>query len=258
MIMRLSLVPPRYVANSKQIFGKNRLRQDMKIIRFVLTLMTAFILVVAAVGCTTTAPTAQTGPDAELSFDGLHRYDNTRVDAAWAVPHLNLSRYTKILPVNLGIEYREVTNKGATSVARSRGGPYFIDDKSRAQFEALVNQIVMEELQKSNRFDVVDERGPDTLIIGGALLNVTSQVPPRSVSGRSRIYLRSVGEATLVLEVRNSETNAILARAVDRRAASTIGGSFTQSNSVTTSAEVRRLIRFWASGLREALEGFAR
>ena len=258
MIMRLSLVPPRYVANSKQIFGKNRLRQDMKIIRFVLTLMTAFILVVAAVGCTTTAPTAQTGPDAEVSFDGLHRFDNTRVDAAWAVPHLNLSSYTKILPVIAGIEYKEVKNRGSTSVARSRGGPYFIDDKSRAQFEALVDQIVMEELQKSNRFDIVDEPGPDTLIVGGRLLNVTSYVPPDSVGGRSRIYLSSVGEATLVLEVRDSETNRILARAIDRRAAETIGGTFTQSNTVTNNADLRRLIRFWASRLREALEGFTR
>ena len=257
-MMRLSLVPSRYVAKSKQIFGKNRLRQDMKIIRLVLTLMTAFILVVAAVGCTTTAPTAQTGPDAEVTFDGLHRYDNTRVDAAWAVPHLNLSSYTKILPVNLGIEYRQVKNRGSTSVARSRGGPYFIDDKSRAKFEALVDKIIMEELQKSNRFHIVDEPGPDTLIVGGGLLNVTSQVPPDPVGGRSYIYLSSVGEATLVLEVRDSETNTILARAVDRRAAETIGGTFQRSNSATNSAEVKRLIRFWASGLREALEGFTR
>lgn len=258
MIMRLSLVPPRYVAKSKQIFDKNRLRQDMKIIRLVLTLMTAFVLVVGSIGCATTSPTVQTGPDAEVTFDGLHKYDNTRVDAAWAVPHLNLSRYTKILPVNAGIEYRQVKNRGSTSVARSRGGPYFIDDKARAQFEALVDEIVMEELQKSNRFHIVDEPGPNTLLVSGGLLNVTSQVPPDPIGSRSRIYLSSVGEATLVLEIRDSETNRILARAVDRRAAESIGGSFTQSNSVTNTAEIRRLIRFWASGLREALEGFTR
>ncbi len=87
---------------------------------------------------------------------------------------------------------------------------------------------------------------------------MTSQVPPGLVGGRSYIYLSSVGEATLVLEVRDSETNTILARAVDRRAAETIGGTFSQSNTVTNIAEVRRLIRFWASGLREALEGFTR
>ncbi len=228
----------------------------MNEIKLLLTLMTTFVLVVSAVGCTTAPLTVQTGPNAELSFDGLHKIDNTRVDMAWAVPDLDLSSYTKILPVNVGIEYRQVKDRGRTTMARSHGGPYFIDDKSRAQFEALVDQIVMEELQKSSRFHIVDEPGPDTLIVGGALLNVTSYVPPDPGVGRSRIYISSIGEATLVLEVRDSETNRILARAVDRRAAETIGGTFTRSNTVTNTAEARRLIRFWASGLRKALEGF--
>ena len=233
----------------------------MKIIRLVFTLMTAFVFVAGSVGCTTATappPIMQTGADAEVSFDGLHKFDNTRVDMAWAVPDLDLSSYTKILPVNAGIEYRQVENRGNTPEARSGGGPYFIDDTARARFEALVDQIIMEELQKSNRFDIVDEPGPDTLIVGGRLLNVTSYRPPDPTAGRSYIYLGAYVEATLVLEVRDSETNAILARAVDRRAAATIAGKFTDSNIVNTTAEVSLLIRFWASRLREALEGFTR
>ncbi len=228
----------------------------MKMFQLLGLTMTAFVVVVGSVGCTTASPTIQTGPDAEVSFDGLHKVDNTRVDMAWAVPDLDLSSYTKILPVNAGIEYRQVKNRGRTTAARSQSGPYFIDDTARARFEALVNEIVMEELQKSTRFSIVNEPGPDTLIVGGGLLNVTSNVPP-DVGGRSNIYLSNVGEATLVLEVRDSESNRTLARAVDRRAAETIGGTFQRSNSAATTQEVRRLIRFWASGLREALEGFA-
>jgi hypothetical protein len=223
-----------------------------------IALATALLFAVGATGCASKPPTAQTGPDAEVTFDGLHKFDNTRVDAAWAVPDLDLSGYWKILPVNLGIEYREVKDRGNTATARSRGGPYFIDDKARAEFEELVNEIVMEELQKSNRFEIVNEPGPGVLIVGGGLLNVTSEVPPDPVGGRSRIYLSSIGEATLVLEIRDSESNRILARAVDRRAAEPIGGTFTLSNTVTTNAEVRRLIRHWGTLVREGLEGFTR
>lgn len=229
----------------------------MKMIRLVITSMTAIIFLVGSVGCATAPPTVQTGPDADVSFDGLHKVDNARVDEAWAVPDLDLSGYAKIMPVKVGIEYKQVKNKGATSAARSSGGPYFIDDNARAQFEALVDKIAMEELGKSNRFYIVDEPGPDVLLVRGGLLNVTSYVPPDPM-GRSNIYLSTVAEATLVLEVRDSETNTILARGVDRRAAETIGGTFQRANSVTNSAEVRRLIRFWASGLREGLEGFTR
>jgi hypothetical protein len=230
----------------------------MSTFRTLLMLVTAILFAVGSVGCATKPPTAQTGPDAEVTFDGLHKFDNTRVDAAWAVPDFDLSGYWKILPVNLGIEYREVKNKGTTTAARSSGGPYFIDDKARTEFEALVDEIVMEELQKSSRFEIVDEPGPGTLIVGGGLLDVVSMVPPDPMSGRSRIYLSSVGEATLVLELRDSESNRILARAVDRRAAEPIGNTFTQSNTVTNNAEVRRLIRHWGTLVREALEGFTR
>ncbi len=219
-------------------------------------LITALFLGVVLVGCETAPPTIQTGPDAELSFDGLHVVDNSQADVAWARPDFDLAGYTKIWPVGGGIEYRQVKNRGTTSMARSRGGPYFIDDKSRAQFEKLVGDIFKEELQKVEKYELTDGPGPDVLMVRGGLLNVTSMVPPDPVGGRSAVYLSSIGDATLVLELRDSETGTILARSVDRRAAETIGGTFQRSNSVTNSGEVRRLIQHWATRLRDGLDGF--
>ena len=229
----------------------------MKKINSVLRLTTTLIFAVVLVACTTAPPTIQTGPDAELSFDGLHKVDNSQADVAWARPDFDISGYTKIWPVGAGIEYRQVKNRGRTSIDRTRGGPYFIDDKSRAQFEELVGKVFKEELEKIEKFELVDGPGPDVLMIRGGLLDVTSYVPPDPVGGRSVVFLSSVGEATLVLELRDSETGTILARSIDRRAAETIGGTFTRSNSVTNSAEARRLIRFWATRLREGLDGFS-
>jgi hypothetical protein len=143
--------------------------------------------------CQTAPPSIQTGPDAELSYDGLHIVDNSQADVAWARPDLDLSGYTKIMPASAGIEYRQVKNKGRTSVDRSRGGPYFIDDKARGKFEKLVAEVFIEELQKSERFTVVGEPGPDVLIIWGALLDVISYVPPDPVGGRSEVFLTAVG-----------------------------------------------------------------
>lgn len=228
----------------------------MKKISSVWRLTTPLIFAVVLVACTTAPPTIQTGPDAELSFDGLHKVDNSQADVAWARPDFDISGYTKIWLVGAGIEYRQVKDRGRSTIARSQGGPYFIDDKSRAQFEELVGKVFKEEFEKIEKYELVDEPGPDVLMIRGGLLDVTSYVPPDPIGGRSYIYLSSVGEATLVLELRDSETGTILARSVDRRAAETIGGTFTRSNSVTNSAEARRLIRFWATRLREGLDGF--
>ena len=233
----------------------------MKIISLLSTLMTAFVFVAGSAGCTTPIfspqPTIQTGPNAEVSFDGLHKVDHTYAHMAWAVPDMDLSGYTKILPVNSGIEYAQATNRGDTPEARSRGGPFIIDDETRARFEAFVDEVIMEELQKSDRFDVVDEPGPDVLIVEGILLNVASHRPPDPVGGRSYLYVGAYVEATLVLEVRDSETNRILARALDRRSAATRAGYYSHQNVAKTTEEVGVLIRFWGSRLREALEGFA-
>ena len=54
------------------------------------------------------APRIQTGPDAEISFDGLHRVDRTVMDEAWAKPTLDLTGYSKLLLATGEFAYREV------------------------------------------------------------------------------------------------------------------------------------------------------
>lgn len=226
----------------------------MKIIRSVFLMFSMPVFAALAVGCSTATPTIQEGPDAEVSFDGLHKVDNSGAGLAWARPDFDISGYTKIWLVGAGIEYRQVKDRGRMAM-RSGSGPYFIDDKSRAKFEKNVTDVFAEELATTKRFELVDGPGPDVLMVRGGLLDVISYVPPETV-GLSEVYLRSVGEATLVLELRDSETGTILARSIERRAAESAGGSLQFSSTVTNSAEARRLIRRWAMQLREALDGF--
>jgi len=110
----------------------------------------------------------------------------------------------------------------------------------------------MEELAKSTVFEIVDEPAPDVLLVVGGLLDVVSRVPPETV-GRSRIFIDRVGEATLILEVRDSVSNTIIARAVDRRAAES-GMEMMESSRPRNRAEVRRLGRRWGGLLRNGLE----
>jgi hypothetical protein len=94
------------------------------------------------------------------------------------------------------------------------------------------------------------------LLIRGALLDVVSFAPPEESMGiRDSVYLSSVGEATLVIELRDSITEAILARAVDRRAAES-AFEFRESNRVNNTQEVRRLAGTWARLLRDQLDEY--
>ena len=73
--------------------GKNL--QEWKMKSLLKTATTAGILVgLAGYGATAAAQTppltVQTGPDAEISVDGLHRVDNSGLDLAYVKPDLNL------------------------------------------------------------------------------------------------------------------------------------------------------------------------
>lgn len=207
-------------------------------------------------GCASSTPTIDTGPNAEVTFDGLHEVKGGTADMAWAKPGIDLSQYSKIRLQSAGIEYRPGGESGRTFTARSRGGPYEVTEKQKERLRAVMSEAFLDELGKSKRYTLVNESGPDVLLVRGALLDVVSYVPPEPVGGRSDVYLSSVGEATLVLELRDSITETALARAVDRRAAEDMGGMMQESNRVTNTSEVRRLAKRWASLLRERLDEF--
>jgi len=206
-------------------------------------------------GCATPTPTLDTGPNAEITFDGLHAVQNSAAAKAWAIPSLDLSRYNKIMFEGAGIEFRPGGESGRTSLARSSSGPYEVTDEQKARFRQVVGETLLEELGKSERFTLVNEAGPDVLLIRAALLDVVSYVPPEPI-GRTDVYLAEIGAVTLVLELHDSITDAILVRAIDR---SSIGDDMMMRNSnrVTNTAEVRRVIRKWASTLRERLDSFS-
>ncbi|HEU4619633.1 MAG TPA: DUF3313 family protein [Gammaproteobacteria bacterium] len=202
-------------------------------------------------------PRLQTGPDAEVTFDGLYRVDKSVMDAAWVKPDLDLSGYKKLMLASAGIQYKHVDSEGKHYwPGRSDETEFPISEEGKARFQQEVRDAFLKELSKLERYEIVAEPGPDVLMLVGGLIDVVSQVPPiNECTGRCDVYLASVGEATLVIELRDSESNEVLARAADRRAAENAGWPV-EANSVTVWPEVRRLAQTWASILRKRLEDF--
>jgi Protein of unknown function (DUF3313) len=228
----------------------------MKILRDLrtpLAKLLAALIVVMAGGCTTGPPEIDTSASA-VTFDGLYPVKNTRADEAWARAGFDFTPYDKVILEDAGIEYRPGGETGRTAMERSRGGPYEVTEDQKARLESVLMQAFHQELGGSQVFEVVNEPGPDVLLVRGSILDVVSYVPPDETAGRSEVHLRSVGEATLVVELRDSVTNAILARAVDRRAAENAGANLFESNQVSNASEVRSLAQHWASLLRTRLE----
>ncbi len=218
--------------------------------RLMVVLLSLFI-----VACTSAPPALQTGPEAERTFDGLVRVDNSRFRDAWADPEVDFSQYNKVISGGATFQFRAVSKTaGRTSLSRGSRGEYWISDANRQKLVDTVSGIFKEELSKAQGWEVAEEVGPDVLLLRGALLDIVSFVPPEMIGGRSEIYLSSVGEATLVVEGIDSMSGEAVFRAVDRRTIRPAGNEMIRATTATTWSEVRRWARHHATILREGLE----
>ncbi len=207
-------------------------------------------------GCASQGPTEATlRTDELMTHDGLYPVENPRADAAWARPDADITGYTKIMLEGVGVEFRPGA-RSRVNRATSASDYYVVTPERKKRLKEVFAERFREELAKSTHFTLVDEAGPDVLLIKGGLIDVVSYVPPQQ-AGRYEIFLDRIGEATLVLEISDSISEGIIARVVDRRAAENISRDFQRANSATTTAEVRRLAGIWARILREQLDLYA-
>lgn len=78
------------------------------------------------------------------------------------------------------------------------------------------------------------------LMLGSAAADLFVNAPDVRSAGRSRTFTTNAGDAMLVLETRESHTNALRGRVIDRRETRGMQG---QGNRVTNTAEFRTLAR---------------
>lgn len=212
------------------------------------------ILVTGFAGCATSSNVAADGNLAEVTYDGLHQVRKSDTSVAWARTDLDLRGYTKVKLRSAGIEFRPGGESGQSTRSRRDGGPYEVTEEQKAAVIDIMTEAFLREFESSQAFELVDTIGPDVLLVHGGILDVVSYVPPGQPG--FGLQLVAVGEATLVVEIRDSITDAILIRAIDRRAAERNAGEMFESSRVNNSNEMRRLAKSWAALLRTRIEEF--
>jgi hypothetical protein len=179
----------------------------------------------------------------------------------WVRPDADISQYTKLYPWKSRYEFREGgETKGAkttTEKLRGGGGPYFVREESKEKFEEIVNEAFVKELGRSKIFEIVDEVGPDTLLVRASLLDIISNVPP-NYTGTADIYLSSVGEATFIFELIDAETGVVQATVGERRRIQPQTRMYDVSSAPANAATVWAEVKVWATEVardfRKALE----
>lgn len=200
-------------------------------------------------GCVTTAP------QQDVEWDGLVRQPHPRLSAVFVRPgvqeEMGAFRSVILEPVYVSFASDFETGRRAGSVSRRLNA----DDLAaiRQSLGDLFQQIFREELEGGG-YEIVEEPGAETIRVSAAIVDLFITSPDAAQpTGRSRTYTANSGRMTLVVELRDSVTGEILARAVDGQSGRGTG-TWTVSNRVTNTADARRALRVWARALREGLD----
>ena len=191
-----------------------------------------------------------TPPAPETTEDGLQRIDIKGIDHAYLRPGASLAPYSRILLDPVQVAFSKDWDPQATG---SRMRLSAEDrEKIRADLATLFMQTFREEIEKGG-YAVVDTAAPDVLRVTPELADVYINDPDVMGPGRDRTYVMSAGRMTLLADLRDSETGAILARVSDK-AEDPDDLYFELSSSVANSAAARRAVQNWARILRARLD----
>lgn len=202
------------------------------------------LLAVAVSGCGP-QPT-QPKPGGAADIEGLQAVTARNFEAAYVRPGVTFADYSKLMVEELELAFR-------TPDREQNQFPLGEDQKTR--FRAALATAFGEELGKLEAAQVVTEPGPDVLALRVRVQDVVARAPGRRVGagGRAGFALETVGEMTLVLELKDSQSDEVLLRAFDRQAVE--GAAMVSGDAVVSTWEgVDRIVATWASRAREGLE----
>ena len=184
--------------------------------------------------------------NAQTNFEGLREIKSQTWDRVEVRPNVVFTVYTGIMLGDVRIAYR-------TPDRSQQQFPF--TDAQKAQFQETLANAYTSELVTMRNAELVNSPGRDILLLSVRAINVTATVPPRSVGnvGRASIALQAIGEVTLVLELFDSRSGEILARAVDTQ--TVVGAAIAEDGNMITSWEgAGRLSARWASTTRSRLD----
>jgi len=186
------------------------------------------------------------------SWDGLIAVKSKRLEAVYLMPGADFRTYTKVMfdPVEVALKKDWLRDYNRTT---DLSGKISNADVQKA-FETIRTKFtdIFAKAYSDAGYQVVTMPGPDVLRVRTGVMNLSVTAPDTRPAGSSRTYSREAGEATLILEARDSESGAVMGRAVDRELAGDT--SRLMRNSVTNQSDFSRLFADWA---KESVAGLA-
>jgi len=187
----------------------------------------------------------------QVTADGLHLVPNTHLHLVYADPDADLSVYSKLLLIDPQVAFRKDWQRDI-----NQNKPFFVTAQDmqdiRTELAAMFKEILVSKLKAGGQV-LVEEQGEDVLIIRPAILDLNISSPDTARNRNQRSITRSAGDMTLYLELRDSLTGDILAKALDRQTDRSNVTTFVRDKTRNENA-ARRILDGWAEILVNGLD----
>ena len=213
-----------------------------------LLIILSFILL-STISVTTMAKSKKELP--EYTVEGLKLVPGTKdIAIVYAEEGADLSQYDRVYLVEPYVAFKKNwqrdQNRGTIKVRTSDM------DRIKVNVKELFMEVFTEELEKGG-YELANERAEDVLIVKPAIIDLDVNAPDIMSAGRSNTYADHAGSMTLYLELYDSETDDLLAKALDPKADSRAGFMQWQSGPANRAA-AKRMMQPWAEALRKGLD----
>ena len=191
----------------------------------------------------------------DVTHDGLQRLVDSNAAIAYLKPDADLSVYDRFMIVDCYVAFKKDWQKDRNRNQRSLSSQVTDKDMERMRNDMAeaFREVFIEELTENDGYELVDAPAGGVLLIRPAIIDLDASAPDVQSAGRSTTFVDSAGAATLFIELYDSVSGEILARAIDRKADRS-HGRMEWSNRTSNRADAKRILRTWAGWLRERMD----
>ena len=182
-----------------------------------------------------------------VSHDGLKLVTSKNVGLLYIREGATLAAYRRVMldPVQVAFDKRWSKDRREVDA----------DERERIRNDLAeeFREVFTAELQESGGYEIVTDAAPDVLRVTAAIVDLYVTAPDTGAPGITKSYTVSAGRMTLIAELRDTESGAILARVADRKEAAN-STHFQWTTRASNTADARRILKSWAGALRKGLD----
>jgi hypothetical protein len=181
-----------------------------------------------------------------FDFEGLEQIPSQHFTAVFGRLGTDFTHYNGVILNDVELAFR-------TPDRSKNQFPVNADGKDR--FRNFLKQQFATEFENLQNIERVEAPGPTVLDLHVRVQDILATIPGRRVgaAGRATFALEAIGEITLVIELRDSESEEVLVRVFDQRALEGVA-MFEDDKPVTTWPDIEQLCQQWALRVREGLD----